>query len=658
MKPSNYHDRGRQFKLRTTNPGAAAAAAACATDDHDNLTSAANRATTSHTTCTCTNSSTNSSSTGRRGPGGGEYLRLGVDSGGDTQKKHDSESHHHHMTSFETTTRSSNSSTQGRGRLFCLRRAARPVEAPVSTAAAVPPLGEQAKTLAPFGVNAARSTMSSRNSDAETGAGGSKNDRHKNEAQLLAVDKPARGGNAPTNSGTSSSSKPEGGAGARYWRVLGLGKPAAVHNMTRQIAAAHVTGGGRAAFAARAADAGAAGAETGAGRTMAARAAGVAGAAGAATLGTSSAAGEPLSDCNLQSAEPLKQRAEAAVLPAARAVRPVDRLQNPARSKQRGATEHRLAARIAPAVPASARGVAAAAAGVGARGPAMRQLPIQMQRQGQGQRRMQGQVCAQYSLAEVVRATSEWAESRRIGGGSFGDVYKGECPHNPSLIWAVKRAKILTNDFKCEVNEMATKNHPNLVRLVGYCLDFIPVTERMEQIVIYEFMPNDDLERWIGPSVAHPLSIQQRLEILIGVARGLEYLHEFGIVHRDIKPANILLDDKMKAKVADFGLVRHGEGTTVGATRVMGTPGYVDPAYYKSQKATPLADVHSFGVVMLTVLTARKAICNIESDQVNLKTWAAALVASNNVAAFKDPHLEAPDSMVLRMARLTICCTA
>ncbi|GJP55930.1 hypothetical protein CLOM_g14944 [Closterium sp. NIES-68] len=228
----------------------------------------------------------------------------------------------------------------------------------------------------------------------------------------------------------------------------------------------------------------------------------------------------------------------------------------------------------------------------------------------------------------------------------------------PVLIYPPSRAKVLTNDFKREVNEMATKSHPNLVRLVGYCLDFSPVTERMEQIVIYEFMANGDLEQWIGPSAKEPLTIRQRLDILIGMARGLEYLHEFGVVHRDIKPANVLLDDKMKAKLADFGLVRHGEGTSVAATRVMGTPGYVDPAYYKSQKATPMADVHSFGVVMLTVLTARKAICNLESDQVNLKTWVTPLVASSNVAAFKDPDLEAPDTMVLRMARLAISCTA
>ncbi|CAI5473165.1 unnamed protein product [Closterium sp. Yama58-4] len=80
------------------------------------------------------------------------------------------------------------------------------------------------------------------------------------------------------------------------------------------------------------------------------------------------------------------------------------------------------------------------------------------------------------------------------------------------------------------------------------------------------------------------------------LSKGLQYLHDFGIVHRDIKPANILLDAKMHAKIADFGLVKLTRGTAMGtsvaATRVMGTPGYVDPAYYKSHKATPVADVY------------------------------------------------------------------
>ncbi|CAI5953633.1 unnamed protein product, partial [Closterium sp. NIES-64] len=267
-------------------------------------------------------------------------------------------------------------------------------------------------------------------------------------------------------------------------------------------------------------------------------------------------------------------------------------------------------------------------------------------------------VCRQYRLDVLAAATGMWAEANKIGSGGFGDVYHAEDPADPSMLWAVKRAKVLTNDFRREVNEMASKHHPHLVRLLGFCIDVNEATEQTEQILIYEFMPNGDLERWLGPGAAQPLSLLQRLDVMIGVAEGLQYLHSFGIVHRDIKPANILIDRNMQAKVADFGLVRMGEGTTVGATRVMGTPGYVDPAYFKSQKATPMADVHSFGVVMLTILTARKAIYNSDDNQINLKQWVAPFVAANDGVTFKDPSLEAPPDIILRLARLALSCTA
>ncbi|CAI7878941.1 unnamed protein product [Closterium sp. NIES-53] len=112
-----------------------------------------------------------------------------------------------------------------------------------------------------------------------------------------------------------------------------------------------------------------------------------------------------------------------------------------------------------------------------------------------------------------------------------------------------------------------------------------------------------------------------------------------------------------QAKIADFGLVKLSAGTTVAATRVMGTPGYVDPAYCKSHKATPMADVYSFWVVMLAVITGRKAMQEVEGGHVNLKKWVEPLVASNSIAAFKDPRLDAPDDILLRLARLALSCT-
>ncbi|CAI7802128.1 unnamed protein product [Closterium sp. NIES-53] len=304
---------------------------------------------------------------------------------------------------------------------------------------------------------------------------------------------------------------------------------------------------------------------------------------------------------------------------------------------------------------AAAAAVAAAAGVVAAASGQDEGVVVQMEAE-------RPQVCQEYSLEELAKATAEWAEHNRIGSGSFGDVYKGVPPHSCSQLWAVKRGRVLTNDFLTEVKEMASKHHPHLVRLLGYCMDMNTTTRHIEQILIYEYMVNNNLESWIGPGVDHPLSLRQRLDVLIGVAKGLQYLHDFGIVHRDIKPANILLDEKMQARIADFGLMKLSAGTCMGtsvaATRVMGTPGYVDPAYFKTHKATPAADVHSFGVVMLVVITARKAVHLTEDSQTSLKQWVAPLVASNEVAAFKDRHLDAPDDLVLRMARLALACTA
>ncbi|CAI5927698.1 unnamed protein product [Closterium sp. NIES-65] len=211
------------------------------------------------------------------------------------------------------------------------------------------------------------------------------------------------------------------------------------------------------------------------------------------------------------------------------------------------------------------------------------------------------------------------------------------------------------------VKEMASKHHPNLVRLLGFCVHYDSSTGQIEQVLVYEFMANRDLESWIGSGAPSHLSLLQRLDVLIGVAKGLQYLHDFGIVHRDIKPANILLDAKMHAKIADFGLVKltggTAMGTSVAATRVMGTPGYVDPAYYKSHKATSAADVYSFGVVMLVVISARKAVHMSETSQISLKQWITPFVESDAVTVFKDPYLDAPDDLVLRWARLALSCT-
>ncbi|CAI5534359.1 unnamed protein product [Closterium sp. Naga37s-1] len=126
-------------------------------------------------------------------------------------------------------------------------------------------------------------------------------------------------------------------------------------------------------------------------------------------------------------------------------------------------------------------------------------------------------LCQQVGMADVLRATGGWAEDRRIGSGGYGDVYRGVSPLDGCTPWAVKRARVLTNDFRREINEMASKHHPNLVRLLGFCLDYDAAAERMEQIAIYEYMPNGDLYRRMhgnGKGNIPPLTLQQQLDIL------------------------------------------------------------------------------------------------------------------------------------------------
>ncbi|CAI7902516.1 unnamed protein product, partial [Closterium sp. NIES-54] len=302
--------------------------------------------------------------------------------------------------------------------------------------------------------------------------------------------------------------------------------------------------------------------------------------------------------------------------------------------------------------PVAAEGAATAAAAAAAAAP--------QRRQGDGAvvevEAARPYVCQEYSLAELARATGEWAEMNKIGSGSFGDVYKGVSPHDCNQAWAVKRARVLTNDFQTEVKEMASKHHPHLVRLLGYCIDMDLSTRLMEQVLIYELMPNNDLDSWIGPGVSNPLSLRQRLDVLIGVAKGLQYLHDFGIVHRDIKPVNILLDAKMQACQKTL------------------RPTLIFP-FATLKWCVELPSIvlwaveaewwHCYGRVCSCHLsdgnTGLCGPCLLQVPQGHSGSrcaQVAPLVDSSAVASFKDPRLDAPDDLVLRLARLALSCTA
>ncbi|CAI5533807.1 unnamed protein product [Closterium sp. Naga37s-1] len=264
-------------------------------------------------------------------------------------------------------------------------------------------------------------------------------------------------------------------------------------------------------------------------------------------------------------------------------------------------------------------------------------------------------VCQEFSMGEILRATDNWASSNVLGKGGFATVYKGVS--SKGELWAVKRIALMSNDFETEVRAMASLRHANVVRLLGFCLHQNVESGQQEQILVYEFVPNGDLKYHIHDS-KKPLTLKQRLQLAVGAAEGVAYLHSFAtpIVHRDLKPGNILVGEHNQAKIADFGLLKmlsHAEGGD-DRTRVAGTPGYLDPDYNRTQVVSEKSDVYSFGVVLLELLTRQKAA--VEGTDSHISDWAARKVQVYELGELKDAGLEAPDEAVVELADIALDC--
>jgi Leucine-rich repeat (LRR) protein len=214
-----------------------------------------------------------------------------------------------------------------------------------------------------------------------------------------------------------------------------------------------------------------------------------------------------------------------------------------------------------------------------------------------------------FSFDELKKYTNNFSETNNIGSGGYGMVYRGTLP-NGQLIAIKKAVQGSTQgglEFKTEIELLSRVHHKNVVSLVGFCFD------QGEQMLVYEHVPNGTLKESLAGKTGIRLDWARRLRIALGAARGLQYLHDLAnppIIHRDIKSNNILLDERLNAKVADFGLSKPmGDvDKTHVTTQVKGTMGYMDPEYYMTNQLTEKSDVYSFGVVLLEIITARAPI--------------------------------------------------
>lgn len=261
--------------------------------------------------------------------------------------------------------------------------------------------------------------------------------------------------------------------------------------------------------------------------------------------------------------------------------------------------------------------------------------------------------CRRFTLNEIRTATNNFDTDLKIGDGGFGRVYKGFIDGKESPV-AVKVLKSTSSEgfreFWTEVETLSKLRNPNLIPLIGYCND------QQFMIIVYDYMAHGTVCDNLYGTNNQPLRWKQRLEICIGAARGLVYLHagaEHGmIIHRDVKTSNILLDENWVAKVSDFGLSRLGPASPSRShvsTDVKGTFGYLDPEYFWTKQLTSKSDVYGFGVVMFEVLCGRPAVdMGLEEEQQSLVQWARFNVKKGTLDQIIDENLRgqiAPESL-------------
>ncbi|CAA0842459.1 Probable receptor-like protein kinase [Striga hermonthica] len=279
-----------------------------------------------------------------------------------------------------------------------------------------------------------------------------------------------------------------------------------------------------------------------------------------------------------------------------------------------------------------------------------------------------------FTFSELKRGTNNFSRLLKIGEGGFGCVYKGivkpvDDEKGDPFVVAVKK---LNRDgyqghkqWVAEVQFLGIVEHPNLVKLIGYCA--VDAERGIQRLLVYEYMPNKSLEDHLFNREYPVLSWDCRLQIALGAARGLAYLHEelqVQVIYRDFKSSNVLLDDDYKPKLSDFGLAREGPtaGRTHVSTAVVGTYGYAAPDYIETGHLTTKSDVWSFGVFLYEILTGRRSLERARPrPEQKLLDWVRNYPAdSRRFMSIMDPRLEGrySSSGARVVARLADSCLA
>ncbi|OAP11911.1 hypothetical protein AXX17_AT1G46090 [Arabidopsis thaliana] len=238
---------------------------------------------------------------------------------------------------------------------------------------------------------------------------------------------------------------------------------------------------------------------------------------------------------------------------------------------------------------------------------------------------------------QVLKMTNNF--ERVLGKGGFGTVYHGNLEDAQVAVKMLSHSSAQGyKEFKAEVELLLRVHHRHLVGLVGYCDDGDNLA------LIYEYMANGDLrENMSGKTGGNVLTWENRMQIAVEAAQGLEYLHDGctpPMVHRDVKTTNILLNERCGAKLADFGLSRSFpiDGECHVSTVVAGTPGYLDPEYYRTNWLSEKSDVYSFGVVLLEIVTNQPVIEKTR-ERPHINEWVALMLTKGDIKSIVDPKL-------------------